>query len=362
MAVVVSSQIDLALIEREAASAPLRGIETVLDVFGVAKDETARNQLRRILCASAFRHLGITDFVDSEKDIFDPTYNDQVRHFIAVCLLRFLAYSDVWGGTLTTFRGETFKLLDACFSRQLYGFLKIDSKKQAFEKERVLRAYVLGTEGAVATSLSALDHLGSEHWEGVSIALHDLKRALGKAKLIISPVVDKDMISGARIEELSTAVQDYFLAAEGDAIEAYQNCKSVLEKYLLQAQKRGDRYSRDYLASLALKLLQLCISRFEKSGIIAPASLVLKPPEKRYPLYAENLALNFSFVLDNNGPGYAFDVFFRIKSIDDGVELSWSELFLGDLGPRPISVEFPVVLRKPARKCFGRTRMGMEKF
>src|SRR5262249_29685259 len=138
------------------------------------------------------------------------------------------------------------------FAHHLYGPLKIDSKKQSYEKEKALRAYVIGTETAIASSLSSFDHLASERWEEINLVFHDFRKSIGKAKLLITPFIDKDIIRVARLEALSTGAQDYFTAVEADAIEAYHTCKSILETYLLQAQKFGGRYSRDLLGALAL--------------------------------------------------------------------------------------------------------------
>ncbi|HEV2963575.1 MAG TPA: hypothetical protein VG649_17240 [Candidatus Angelobacter sp.] len=348
MSPITSPQFDLDQLEQDVISTPLKSFDLILDLFGRTGDESTRLQLRRFLCQCILTMARISDCPEAETEIFDREYDDHIRQFIAICLLRFIACSESWSSDATAFRSETFKLLDSCLGRHLYGPLKIDIKKQTFEKERVLRSYVLGTERAISESLSALQKLKAEHWDRVSVALHDIKKSIGRAKPLIGHFVEKDMINGSRLEELSSALQEYFQADERNAIQAYHSCKSTLERYLLQAQKHDSRYSRDYLAVLGLNLLQLCVTRFEESSISAPATLSLKSPEKRYPLYAAGVALNFSFTLNNVGPGYAFDVYCRVKNIDDAVELNRNELFLGDLAPRPITVEFPVTTKRPA--------------
>src|SRR5262249_53481275 len=144
-------------------------------------------QLRQIFCRSILQQLGITSNNDPERDIFDRSYNEHIRHFIALCLLRFLAYSELWSDNAPTFRSETFKLFDTIFAHHLYGPLKIDSKKQSYEKEKALRAYVIGTETAIASSLSSFDHLASERWEEINLVFHDFRKSIGKAKLLITP-------------------------------------------------------------------------------------------------------------------------------------------------------------------------------
>ena len=336
-----SFQVDLLGLEGLAETAPLKAIDAILECIPRSPHEELRQSLRRIFCVAILRQAGVPECAESECDIFDRDLNDQTRLFASLCLLRLLASSEDWCLD-AAFRSNTFKLFDSCLNRPLYGPLKLNAKTQPFEKERILRSFLHGIEHSLQDSLAALDVLDGDRWEHVSAGLHDIRKALGKSKLIIASFVDKTLISGARLEELSIAVQEYFLATEQETIRAYDKCKSILERYLLQAQQHGSRYSREYLAVLGIKLLQICVTRFEKSGVSAPASIRLKAPEKRYPFYSTGASLHLSFLLSNSGPGYAFDVYCRIKNIDDAVEVAKPELFLGDLAPRPIMVEFPV--------------------
>jgi len=305
-----------------------------------------RSERRRLFCEAVLRRLGCKDIVSPETEIFRKEASDERKEFIALCLLRLLASAEAWCSDAPSFKAEAFKLFDTYFSRSLYGQLKIDSKRQSFEKEHALRGYVVRTEQAVLNAISVLDGLGADRWEPLNTAIRDLKKALGKAKFLISHFVEPETISGAKIDEMCGAVQEYFQADERAALHCYETAKSTLERFLLRAEAYGTRYSRELLGGLALKLLHLCIARFEKSGVAAPASITLRPPEKNYPLHSAGATLNLAFVFVNSA-GYAFDVSCRVTHIADCCEVLKSEVFLGEVAPRPIVVEFPVRLKAP---------------
>jgi len=326
---------------------PLLAVEYAIGSFPSLSDEVSKTQRRRLFCEAVLRQAGYKEIVNPEVELFDKQSSDQKREFYALCLLRLLASAENWCSDAPTFKAESFKLFDAYFARSVYGQLKIDAKRQSFEKEQALRGYVLRTEQGVLHAISVLEGLGTDRWDVLNTAIHDLKRALGKAKFLISPFVEIEMISGATIDELCSSVQEYFQADERAALHCYETAKSTLERFLLRAEAFGTRYSRELLGGLALKLLRLCIARFEKSGVSAPASITLRPPVKRYPLHSANVHLNLAFVFVNNGPGYAFDVSCRVAHISDSAEMLKSEVFLGEVAPRPIVVEFPIRLKTP---------------
>ena len=325
---------------------PLLAIESAMETFSGLSDDGSRSQRRRLFCEAVLRQVGYKDIVNPETEIFAKQHSDQVKEFAAVCLLRFMASAEAWCSDAPTFRAEAFRLFDAHLARPLYGQLKLDSKKQSFEKEEALRGYVLRTEQAVANTISVLEGIQAERWEAFGAAIHDLKKVVGKAKFLISHFVEAEMISGARIDEICGAVQEYFQTDERGALHSYEAAKSSLERFLLRAEAYGTRYSRELLGGLALKLLRLCIARFEKSEVSAPASISLRPPEKRYPLHSVGATLNLAFVFVNGGPGYAFDLCCKVTHIADCAEVLKPEVFLGEVAPRPIVVEFPIRLKR----------------
>jgi hypothetical protein len=76
----------------------------------------------------------------------------------------------------------------------------------------------------------------------------------------------------------------------------------------------------------------------------------LRPTEKRYPLHAENRQLALAFTFVNEGPGYAFDVSCRITNLDENAEALRSEIYLGQVAPRPITIEFPIRMKSRTTK------------
>ncbi len=327
-------------------SRPLIAIELIIQTFASLRDDASRSQRRRLFCEAVLRAAGCKEISNPETQIFAKHHSDQVKEFAAICLLRFVAATETWCIDAPSFRAETFKLFDSSLSRSLYGQLKIDARRQSFEKEETLRGYVLRVEQSVLTAIAVLEGLESGRGDALSSAIHDLKKALGRAKFLITPFVEAEMVSGAKIDEICGAVQEYFRSEEREALHSYETAKSLLERFLLRAEAHGTHYSREFLGGLALKLLHLCIAQFEKSGVSAPASISLRPPEKRYPLHSVGITLNLGFTFINAGPGFAFDVSCRVASIADCAEVLKSEVFLGEVAPRPILVEFPIRLNK----------------
>src|SRR6059036_601368 len=93
-----------------------------------------RSERRRLFCEAVLRRLGCKDIVSPETEIFRKEASDERKEFIALCLLRLLASAEAWCSDAPSFKAEAFKLFDTYFSRSLYGQLKIDSKRQSFEK------------------------------------------------------------------------------------------------------------------------------------------------------------------------------------------------------------------------------------
>jgi hypothetical protein len=302
-------------LEQLVDTRPLLALDGIFHVYPSASDSETRTHLRSLLCSAALKYSGYIVIKHPEDEIFNNQFAEQRKEFLAMCLLRFVACSEDWATDEPGFKAGTFKLFDTCFSRSLYGHLKLDAKRQGFEKEERLRDYVVRTERILLDFPAQLDGLAIDTPETIASAIHELKKIIGKARLLITPFVDREMITGKRIDEFCAIVQDYFQTGDTNILSAYERAKTALEHFLLEAQACGTYYSREFLGEIALNLLNRCMTRFEKSAVCSAARLSLRPTEKRYPLHVEDRRLALAFTFVNEGPGYAFDVCCRITSI-----------------------------------------------
>jgi len=73
----------------------------------------------------------------------------------------------------------------------------------------------------------------------------------------------------------------------------------------------------------------------------------LKSGKRSIHSIAKGKDFSIGFILKNEGPGHAFDVYFRLNEATD-LEVKKPETYLGDFGPTFIIVEVPVVSAGPA--------------
>lgn len=118
----------------------LAAVDLALQFLNTHGDEKIRKRAFRQMCRAALAHMGrqLSEAERAVEVIFDPGLPPKSQRFIAICLLRSLAYDpDIFMDL--TIRNKTFISFDNAL-QDIYKNAKTDVKKQTHEKEVALRS------------------------------------------------------------------------------------------------------------------------------------------------------------------------------------------------------------------------------
>lgn len=327
----------------EISSRPLVAIDIILEELAELKRRDSSENISEflILLSQAIltgegisRELWMEDPVDG---LFNRELSGKERRFIGICLLRLLAANDDYFKQVN-FSIKVFSLFDDVLSEDIYPLFNIEKRYQTYEKQSKLKDVVPSAENSLLNIISSLHDL--EMFSTAKFREHFMQVLRNKkSKPILNPFLPNDLIT-ARLDEIFGIVENYLGETERRIIPAFEKAKDTLEAYLLEADRYGTKYSREYLGGITKKLLELLQKHFAKNPLSKPARITVTKGEKKYPLFTEDRNFNLSFTIINNGSGHAFDVFLKVETND--LILEKSEFYLGNLGPSPAFVEVPV--------------------
>jgi hypothetical protein len=92
---------------------------------------------------------------------------------------------------------------------------------------------------------------------------------------------------------------------------------------------------------MAKRLEELLRQDFYGSDVGQPAELEVRPLNKKYPFHQVGQDITLGFMVENHGPGYAFEVELRASDWSDNIAVRRSALRLGRLEPGSLIVDFP---------------------
>jgi hypothetical protein len=158
-------------------------------------------------------------------------------------------------------------------------------------------------------------------------------------KPILLPFLPKELLT-TRLDEIFRSLEECLSERSPDALPLLEVARHNLMTYSSDAQDFGTKYSSDYLAGFANKLVDLLQRHFAESPLCKPVALSVEKLDKKYPLHIREGGFTLAFVIHNPGPGYAFDVSFELF-ITDNILPKNPILFLGDLRSGYTLVEIP---------------------
>ena len=329
----------------ELDTKPIVAIDYVLEAFSKAKEMKIANLTSELLTIFAQAILSQIKGTDEDLMVHDPIsglFNQDLSHqdqrFVAICLLRLLCtnnycFKDSW------LHINTFNLFDKVLSEDIYKALKINQKDQTFEKQAKLKDMVPQVESDLRTviySLSNLDVLGNIRQRFMQVINGTLSKA------ILWPFLPRELLA-TRLDEIFTSVQEYFETKGPEMLKGFQKAREILNTYLSQAEQYGTYYSRQYLGGISGKLGNILKKHFEESEESKPAAVSVKKLEKKFPLHAIGADINIGFIVQNAGPGHAFDIYLKFTATDN-LRIKRPEIYLGYLEPTSIRVEVPLTI------------------
>ena len=166
-----------------------------------------------------------------------------------------------------------------------------------------------------------------------------------------------------RLSELFITAKDYVEETGAEKFRAYHKAVHTLERYGADAMSHQTKYSRTYLFSVSTRLSDLLKHDFDNNPLSKPATLVIKPLEKKYPLREQNKQFPLVLFVLNEGTGYASNVFVGISLTED-VEACGPDQYLGDLEPGSSlgDVEIPCKVVHPEDFALGIARVTWTNF
>lgn len=337
-------------IKDQLNSRPMVAIDTVLGAFSAEKRrETSvpTSKLRTLFSQAVLSAIkGSEEGLSTDKPIdalFSQDLGRQHQRFVAICLLRLLCTNDEWFEKSPQFRVRAFSLFDKVISADLYKQFNVQVKEQTYEKESKLKDVVLKAESEIQTVISSLNSL-----DVISTFRHRFTQTINSdlCKAILWPFLERHLLD-VRLAEIFSLVQEYCETEGPGMLQAYQKASESLDIYLLEAEQNGTYYSHQYLGGMAKKVGSLLRKHFNQSDLSKPATLVVKRSEKKYPFHTRGNDVSLSFVIQNDGPGHAFDVRLKVLSRKGDIQTEYDELNLGRLNPTSVVVEIPARVRTP---------------
>ncbi len=271
---------------------------------------------------------------DPLNSLFDRSLTAKHRRFIAVCLLRLLGVRSFFDhGEL---RQKAIGLFDDVFANDIYRSLGITVKHQTFEK--LVRLEGLASQAELELKLDI------ESWSSLAVVSNFRQRFMARfnnslTKAIVWPFLPKQLTS-ARLDEVFAVAIDYLRETGTGLLQALEKLRDTVITFRTEAQQFGTRYSIDFLAAVADKLLAFCEIHFADNPISKPATITIEKSEKKYPLHLPGQAIRLAVLVRNTGPGHAFDVFVRLTEATD-VTIARHETYMGHLEQASVGLEIP---------------------
>lgn len=335
----------------ELPKRPLVAIDYVLDGFGQVKGGDKLSRASRGTLARLFWQAVLADKDATSQDAVAPvapvdpfsgSLSPTKRRLAAICLIRLLPRNAAALGDMGL-EPQIFALLDAVLSNDVYPQLGLETKEQNYKKEQKLSEVPTQLERDIADvigSLASLNVLSSVR----KAFMKEINRTLVKA--VVVPFLPRALL-GPRLDELFAVVEEYLQADGPTLLGAFKKADETLRVYSAEAERYGTTYSCQYLSGLAERFHVLIRARFEGSAISKPGKLTADRSEKKYPFHVEGKHFSIGFIVKNEGPGHAFDVYFRVTEATD-LDVRKPETYLGDLEPTSVIVEVPVISTRSA--------------
>jgi hypothetical protein len=351
---VIDALIDQAESELKNGKA-LTAIDTLLNAFAILDNAifpTYSSRLLNLYSQAILEYKQVQRELWGDQPVAGLFQNDLLqptREFIGLCLLRLLAQkSECFKDPSLSHR--SYALFDELFAGNLYQWYNISAKDQTYQKQSKLasvfpeREKELSTLIATPSTLEAL--INSNFHERFMGAIKNRK-----TQQLIWPFLPPHLLD-SELNHIFKVVKYYFTTVNTQPtkmFEVYEESCEELHNYRIKAEGYGTRYSREYLAGIAQRLLDLLHQHSSNYPMSKPARLSISTSEKKYPFAIPGSHLLLGFTITNTGPGHARDVSMSVELEDaESIQLEKAEAYLGHLEVSSINVELPAQVVQPA--------------
>ena len=283
----------------------------------------------------------LPDFLNSVCDavalphdtLFDSTNGPREKKFISVCLLRLLCCNEA--AILDThLRVDAFTLFDDQIG-SIYHRFEIDEGDQNYEKSPKLREVERQVLDSFDQITASIFDLGS-----TNKIRQSFMQALNSEtnKLFLEQFVTPPLINRERIGEVFEKATAYNESSMVDRVTSYQDdVEPFFNKFLGEAVQNPSIFTEQCIFAPVKKIYELIQNDFERNDAIKPTTVAISPLDRKYPLHVIGQKVELKFRVENQGPGYAFDVEITIVVDEEKLNLYNPTVSLGILAPRQSS-------------------------
>lgn len=322
-------------------TSPLSVIDRSLILLGSSQD-VDHNQIMKILLKAIAKHHGKKEDDNDKTFIFDKTWSNSERRFIAICLLRLLALNNECIETDKDFYVKTFSIFDEVLSEDIYKKYKVSKKEQNFEKANKLKDVVPDVEKNISDVIESINDI-----DNVEKIQNSVLKTLNSpiVKSITHPFCTKKLIKN-KVSDIFEALKKYKNSDEFNIVEEYENSKQEIENFVIEARKNNTKYNK-YLIQIVERMKEKLEQDFQKSNASQPAKLKIIELDKKYPFNQKGNDLDLKFIIENYGPGIAFNVELSMLDLSDNLKIDRETIQFGKLEPGSFIANFSAHVIEP---------------
>jgi hypothetical protein len=332
--------------ERLIVEKPIEAIDKIIEALPAIKNEKRVFAMVGKGGRAIASHLNIR--VLTGTDIFDlllsQVKSQSEQEFLAASLLRlFAAQPDLFNND--KLRIKTVQLFDQTLQQDVYPQLGLSEKKQNYEKMQKLQEVVPSAEIRIR---SVIDTLGSI--STVRDFRHQFMREFNKplVRRLIRPFMPKNLAE-TRLDQIFSVVEAYQRGSGPTISGAYLEAQEVLGTFVDDAEDHGGLYTKRYLAEVGKRLLLAVREHYEASPAFQPVRLQVKAASKKYPLHHVGSTIDLRIMVQNFGPGQAYDTELIVEDTTEDIKLQKIEQYLGEISQGALLIELPAEILQNSR-------------
>lgn len=263
--------------------------------------------------------------------IKNQSLSKENKIFLIVCLLRIISKCEY----LLDDREisiNTFRIFDEILEK-VYKKNRIDRKEQTFQKINKLRHYAEEVENEISASqvnLITFDKIIKSRTNIIQ------KLSSDDYTLLIKPFLPHQF-SIETLNEIFASIELFEKKINTPNLVNYSDTSSKIEDLINHLKSFGTYYSMELILPTIERLKVIIEEQYHDSAFFKIATIKVRQPDKKYPLISEN-EFNAPVILENIGPGVAYEVFVNIIESELGCQKK--SYFVGNLSVGSIQVDF----------------------
>ncbi|MDF3076741.1 MAG: hypothetical protein K0S09_630 [Sphingobacteriaceae bacterium] len=296
------------------------------------------------LCNYIIEEKGLELNRHHKNPIFDDHNSSAKKEFIVVCLLRLWSSDESLFIEFPDFQRQSLKLIEEVYlSDRRFKDLNIKQSDQSYIKVNKVKDFISGLEEKIS-SLINFEILNLTQLEDFKKSFLAAIRSIN-AKVFIHPFLPFDI--NLKIDNVFSAAKNYINSSKEHKTQTYSTLIADLDRLINEANEFGTAYSDGFIAKCFQKIKLVLNRDFESSPYSKPASLEILGLTKKYPFGQTLTEFKISFVIKNNGTGYAYNTRITIKEFTSESEIEKDKV-IGTVGLEESQIDFTCKMLKPA--------------